>query len=139
MIKVPDNVTHLDIDILARTIWGEARGESQQGRIAVGWVILNRTMHRRRWPDDVMGTCLEKYQFSCWLDSDPNRDKMRGVTFDDPVFRRCYEAAVAVCNGSEVDPTQGADHYHTTSISPNWADKSKVTCTIGHHRFYKLA
>lgn len=31
-----------DIDVLARTIWGEARGEGLAGQIAVGWCIRNR-------------------------------------------------------------------------------------------------
>ena len=31
-----------DVDVLARTIWGEARGEGRAGQIAVGWAIRNQ-------------------------------------------------------------------------------------------------
>lgn len=141
MIPAPKNITELDIDILARTIWGEARGESRQGKIAVAWVILNRTTHARRWPDDIQGVCLEKFQFSCWLENDPNRQKMRQVGWPDLIFRECLQVALSVCLGLEQDPTEGADHYLVSSIADKtkWARGETPVCRIGHHAFYKLA
>ena len=138
---IPTNITPLDLDILSRTIWGEARGESRIGKVAVAWVIMNRTSHIRRWPKDVMGVCLEKYQFSCWLEKDPNREKMRQIDGNDLMFRECQAVAYMVCMGLEPDPTQGADHYLVTKIADKtkWSKGEKPVCTIGHHSFYKLA
>lgn len=141
MLVAPKNVTELDIDILARTIWGEARGEPRIGKIAVAWVIMNRTAHKRRWAKDVMGACLEKYQFSCWLEKDPNRQKMREIGLADLVFRECLQVALTVSLGLEPDPTQGSDHYLVSTIAAKtkWAKGKTPVCRIGHHAFYKLA
>ena len=65
----------VDIDTLARTIYGEARGESRQGKIAVACVILNRVKRKKMcgWREingykvaTVAATCLKPWQFSCW-------------------------------------------------------------------------
>ncbi|MES2252810.1 MAG: cell wall hydrolase, partial [Pseudomonadota bacterium] len=75
-----------DIDILARTIYGEARGE--YGRvdgglaalIAVGNVIVNRTQQQTWFGRTVRDVCLKPYQFSCWNRNDPNLPKLMEVT-----------------------------------------------------------
>lgn len=62
-------VTDKDHDILARTLWGEARGESLAGHIAVAWTIRNRVNDGRAkswWGEGYTGVCQKPYQFSCW-------------------------------------------------------------------------
>lgn len=132
---IPNNITPLDIEILARTIYGEARGEHRNGKVAVAWVILNRTKDRR-WRKDVMGVCLQPKQFSCWLESDPNRQKLRQVQLDDPLYRECYSVAMSVCTGGEQDPTDGSTHYHVNTLSPNWSKNKVPVCRIGNHSFF---
>ncbi len=68
-----------DIDVLARTIWGEARGEGIAGQIAVGWCIRNRVemdLHNDGrpdwWGEGYEGVCRAPWQFSCWNKNDPN-------------------------------------------------------------------
>src|SRR3546814_5919032 len=86
------------IDVLARTVWGEARGESVRGMEAVASVVVNRVRRAIArggywWGNDVVGVCLKPCQFSCWNDGDPNRDKLLADGPGDPVFDICLRIA----------------------------------------------
>ncbi len=139
-----DNVfkyTQEDIDIVARTLWGEARGENYQGRLAVAWVVRNRATKSPayNWPNTPKGVCLQPWQFSCWNENDPNLSELKQVTTQDPIFKECLAIAKFVLTGDIADPTLEADHYYASWIkTPPWAVGKKVTATIGQHRFYKL-
>lgn len=141
--------TSQDIDTLARTLYGEARGETLRGQIAVAHVVLNRVQDPGWWtrnrgdgiPDDtIAAACRDPWQFSCWNAGDPNREKIEAVTLNEPSFQRAMAVACAVVRGLDGfgDPTGGATHYHTRSISPDW-DWSKLSSpmSIGHHKFYR--
>ena len=132
---IPTNITPLDIEILARTIYGEARGEYRNGKVAVAWVILNRTS-APRWKSDIMSVCLQPKQFSCWLPKDPNFQKLKSIQMDDVHYRECYGVAIAVCTGVDADNTSGSKHYHASKIKPNWARGKTPVCRIGNHSFY---
>jgi N-acetylmuramoyl-L-alanine amidase len=133
-----------DLDTLARTIYGEARGEltyptgGVESLQAVGWVVKNRTKHPQFSPY-VYKVCMQPWQFSCWNVNDPNRRKLLDVTFDDDTFQACYLAAALVLFNRVSDCTKGANHYHSTYIdAPYWAAGQSPTTTIGRHVFYKL-
>jgi N-acetylmuramoyl-L-alanine amidase len=128
-----------DIDTVARTIWGEARGEGALGLRAVAHVIKNRVMRPRWWGRNWRQVCTRPAQFSCWLVNDPNRDLLRKVGFTDPMYRQAYAIAASVMAGLDAeDITRGADHYHAAGIEPAWLDASRRTGAIGHHIFYRL-
>lgn len=56
-----------DIDILARTIYGEARGEKTAGKKAVACVIMNRYKAKKWFSGKTIAeTCQKPWQFSCW-------------------------------------------------------------------------
>ena len=125
-----------DVDILARTIWGEARGEKMPGRIAVGLVIINR-YNSGKWyaGDTIAQTCQKPWQFSCWNKNDPNYKKIMAIT--EAILRPYWELAEKLINDEHSDITNGATHYHTKSCHPAWA-KGKLPCAIiGNHIFYK--
>jgi len=123
----------LDIETLARTIWGEARGEPQQGKVAVAWVVLNRAAGKKKLGE----VCRAKWQFSCWNPDDPNRAKMANVTLADPVYRDCMLAALSVVQGrAGPDPTEGSKHYHTKDVTPYWSRGKVPVCQIGAHLFF---
>ena len=68
-------ITEKDRDVLARTIWGEARGESSAGKVAVAWTIRNRVFDGKEkswWGEGYAGVCQAPWQFSCWNKTDPN-------------------------------------------------------------------
>jgi N-acetylmuramoyl-L-alanine amidase len=129
---------------MTATIYGEARGETYKGMLAVGWVIRNRAENPSWWGKDVKSVCTKPYQFSCWNDSDPNSKTVRDIAtnplskvLDVIVARECLQAALEAVGLSE-DPTNGANSYHTIAITPKWAEGRTPLITIGHHKFYKL-
>ena len=137
-----------DVDVLARTIWGEARGEGRAGQIAVGWSIRNRVemdLHSDGkpdwWGEGYDGVCRAPWQFSCWNRKDPNSAYLRGdKVIQAAQLQRCREVAMAVIAGSEPDPTGGATHYYNpkaVSKTPAWAPVSTFTVKIGAHLFFK--
>lgn len=127
------------VDVMARTLWGEARGERRAGMEAVAAVIMNRVRHPRRWPHTVPGVAHQAWQFSAWNKNDPNRRKLLAVTERDAQFRTALEVAREAVSGRLKDPTGGADHYHARHVRPRWANQNKITARIGQHIFYRLA
>ena len=133
-----NDITFEDILTCAKTVYGEARGEPHQGRLAVAWVIRNR------WESDkwfgrgsIKDVCLRPYQFSCWNADDPNQSGLMKLSPDNSVLQVCLYAAVGALRGMEADPTMGATHYfaYMSAPVPKWA-VGKHFLSIGGHRFY---
>jgi N-acetylmuramoyl-L-alanine amidase len=127
-----------DVDILARTIWGEARGETPQGMEAVAAVIVNRARQgpTERFGNGIAGVCLEPMQFSCWNGADPNRPKVLAVTATDDRFGQCLRIAELAVDGKLQDPTHGSLHYHTAAVHPDWSAGHVPIVVIGAHLFF---
>jgi uncharacterized protein (TIGR02594 family) len=139
--------TNQDVLTLARTLYGEARGEfDKQGKgdmpvEAVANVIVNRAARKFGGRSTVQGVCRHPWQFSCWNGNDTNRAKiMNLVKGSNAVFDRCLNVAARVIKGEIPDHTGGALHYHATSIAkPDWVRNSpnaRVSLKIGGHIFY---
>lgn len=123
------------LEVFAKTIYGEARGEPYLGQVAVASVIRNRTARPRRFGEGYEGVCLREKQFSCWNENDPNRELLDRVGLFEQAMVTALGIAALVMQGHLDDPTNGADHYHTTAIRPYWADDMELKAVIGHHRF----
>ena len=112
-----------DINLLAKLIAAEARGESYTGQVAVGAVVLNRVTHSS-FPDTVAGVIYQKGAFSCVNDSNwsvsPNSTSLKAA-------RDCI-------NGW--DPSGGAIYYYNPAKTNNSFMHSRpVITTIGRHVF----
>lgn len=125
-------------DTLARTVWGEARGEKRRGMAAVASVIMNRANNPRWWGRDVVSVCLKPWQFSAWNVDDANRRQLLAVTESNAEFRIALEIADAALNGALVDETNFADHFHTAAVTPLWSRGLRPVATIGRHRFFRI-
>ncbi len=132
-----------EIEIMAKTIYGEARGEyfSKNGGLkaleAVGHVIMNRSLATSM---PISSVCLHPWQFSCWNRNDPNRKVIENVTLDDPVYRICFVVAKRIICAELEDITRGATHYYSKSLArpPYWAKGKNPTLKIGKHLFFKI-
>lgn len=134
------NFSERDVDILARTIYGEARGELFQhgiaSLIAVANVVFNR--FKKNFAPTIADVCLAPYQFSCWNEHDINYKKIKNVTTDDCVFKACVEVAENVLSLKWPDLTDGCDHYHNKAVKPAWAMYLTPKRIFGSHYFYNL-
>ena len=143
-----------DQDTLARTIWGEARGEALPGMQAVAAVVMNRCAVAVRYVADHAGRqhplygdgtaascCKMPWQFSCWNSNDPNRAKLLAVTADDPQFVDACQIAADAIAGTLADPTGGATSYKTNALPwPSaWGPEVAPLAVIGDQSFYNLA
>jgi N-acetylmuramoyl-L-alanine amidase len=125
----------LQLQIAARTVWGEARGTGEAGIDAVAHVLWNRVKDDR-WGATLFQVCLAPYQFSCWNVGDPNRNLMLELDDADPILAQCVEAVSYA--QIEPDPTAGAMWYFSNDITaPAWAKGAIMTAKIGPFFFYK--
>jgi len=127
-----DAVEFSEISYLAKTIFGEARGESYMAKCAVAWVIRNR-VKARGWPNTYRGVVTQPYQFSSWLKGDPNRERMLdplavGGALEEQAWYDSIRAAYEVYHApEEPNPLPGVFHYIDTSIDPpKWARKMEA-------------
>ena len=116
-----------DIQLLARAINGEARGESYEGQVAVGAVILNRVKHAD-FPNTIAGVVYQPGAFTAVADGQINHP----IAEDSTV----YKAARDAMNGW--DPTNGCVYYFNPNTATNkWIWSKTIVKTIGKHHFCK--
>jgi len=129
-----------DTLIVAKTLWGEARGEGPDGMKAVANVIFNRLARRHRGCETPAEVCLDPKQFSCWNTSDPNRGVLAvlGPTSLDAQFATALAIASAAVRGALPDATFGALHYVSRHLQPRprWLVGQVPCVVIGNHEFY---
>lgn len=121
---------------LAEALYFEARGESVKGQFAVAEVILNR-VKSKRFP----GTLCEvinqgtgrKWQCQFTYTCDGHKE----IITEPRAFERVSKVARASLDGIAPRLTDGATHYHTTAVSPNWSKVFTRTAKIGVHLFYR--
>lgn len=111
------------VDLLARLISAEARGEPYSCQVAVGAVVLNRIKHPS-FPNTLPGVIYQSGAFTCITDGQ----------FNQPVAESAYRAARDALNG--VDPSGGAIYYFNPSTATSsWIWSRPLITVIGKHRF----
>lgn len=131
-----------DIDILARTLYGEAEANDIDDAEAIAATVMNR-VRWRNWPNTPADVCLQPWQFSCWNANDKNLSRIMAVTESDTWFKTCIGIAVRAINGTLVDRTNGATHYYASYLddrgaTPKWArgKTPSYTNTFGRYVHY---
>ena len=114
-----------NVNLLAKLIYGEARGEPYSGQVAVGAVVMNR-VRSSSFPNTISGVIYQSGAF------DAVRDGQINLTAD----ATAKKAAQDAINGW--DPSYGAIYYFNPSTATNkWILSRPMTITIGRHRFCK--
>ena len=116
-----------DIQLMARAINGEARGEPYEGQVAVGAVILNR-VKSSQFPNTIAGVIYQSGAFKAVADGQINVPIEEGSSV--------YKAARDAMNGW--DPTGGCIYYFNPDTATNkWIWSRPQVKTIGKHIFCK--
>ena len=114
-----------NVNLLARLIYGEARGESYTGQVAVGAVVMNR-VKSSSFPNSISGVIYQKGAFDVVSDGQIN------LTPNSTAKKAAQDAI----NGW--DPSYGAIYYFNPATATNkWIWSRPMTVTIGKHRFCK--
>jgi N-acetylmuramoyl-L-alanine amidase len=112
-----------NINLLARMISAEGRGEPFEGQVAIGAVIMNRIRHPS-FPDTLAGVLYQDGAFTALVDGQ----------FNEPISEMSFAAARDAINGW--DPTGGAIFYFNPDKTTNrWMRTREVTTRIGNHLF----
>lgn len=116
-----------DIQLLARAINGEARGEPYEGQVAVGAVIINRTKNAG-FPKTISGVIYQPGAFTAVTDGQINVPLESGS--------QVLKAARDAING--FDPTNGCIYYwNPATATSKWIWSRQITKKIGKHYFAK--
>lgn len=114
-----------NVNLLARLIYGEARGEPYTGQVAVGAVVLNRVKNSS-FPNSISGVIYQSGAF------DVVRDGQINMSPNSTALKAAQDAI----NGW--DPSYGAIYYFNPNTATNkWIWSRPHTTTIGNHRFCK--
>lgn len=114
-----------NVNLLARVIYGEARGEPYTGQVAVGAVIMNR-VKSSKFPNTISGVVYQSGAFDAVADGQVNMTP-------DATAKKAAQDAI---NGW--DPSYGAIYYFNPNTATNkWIWSRPLTVTIGKHRFCK--
>src|SRR6056300_755999 len=137
-----DESDRRQVECLAQNIYYEARGENQDGHVAVALVTMNRSLSKL-YPNNVCNVVREKLgktcQFTWWCDS-KLRSKATLYNYtrqEKKVYEEIRDLALHVYVNRDIieDFTGGAIFYHANYVNPRW--KYKKTAQIGNHIFYK--
>ena len=125
--------------LIAYTLYGEARNQSDDAKVAVAKVMLRRQQDNMIWND-----ILAPYQFSCWnyyVDPEKMKNFITMVNADpkqDPILWKCIEIAFVVLRIPYTDFT--ATHYHDVSIpTPESWKNMTYLYQIDELKFYREA
>lgn len=117
------NTSSTDLNLLARVVYGEARGEPYTGQVAVAAVVLNR-VKSSSFPNSVAGVVYQSGAFDCVADGQINLSPNQSA----------YNAAKDALNGW--DPTYGClFYYNPRTATSKWMLSRTVKLNIGNHAF----
>lgn len=112
-----------NVELLARIINGESRGEPYEGQVAVGAVVLNRVKHPS-FPNSISGVIYQEGAFTAIVDGQIHAQ----------MYETSYKAARDALNGW--DPSGGAIYYYNpATATSSWIFSRPVIKTIGKHKF----
>lgn len=123
-----------NVEYVAKTVHGEARGENRTTKTAIAWVIKNRMYQKHKSAKEIV---KQPSQFDCWNDTDANDENYMASSdpesycSDNKVRLEAWEECISVArevlsSQNSNDITDGATHYFDSSIAlPYWADPQK--------------
>lgn len=145
-----------DLQVLAGTIAGEARGDIPADQQGVACVVMNRATEAKAYvaehgkPHPLYGdgtarsACLAHEQFDAWMPGDPNRIWINAQSWDGSSMDRSVQAAIVMAGkalaGQLPDITKGATSYKTTTLPwpSEWGPEVQPLVILGEQAYYRL-
>jgi spore germination cell wall hydrolase CwlJ-like protein len=135
----PNTKSATEVRCLATAIYFEARGEPEEGRIAVAQVVLNRVKNPA-YPNTICGVVYQnknyrnacQFSFAC----DGIVDRIN----DRESWSEAQALATRILNDDRtlyLSDVGAATHYHANYVRPRWARTMSKVDKIGRHIFYK--
>jgi spore germination cell wall hydrolase CwlJ-like protein len=133
-------------DLLATLIYGEADGrpefDSDDEKIAIGWVVKNRVVRQR---ESYANVILKHKQFSCFNYGSWGLDRLQKFNRTHSKYKPIHKIAETVINGVVRDKSNGADHYLTIPLTKilsktdphHWCFTMKLCATWSDHIFLR--
>ncbi|MFB1050111.1 cell wall hydrolase [Paraliobacillus sp. JSM ZJ581] len=129
-LSLPTNISNQEMDLLARLVHAEAKGEPYAGKVAVATVVLNRVDHHN-FPNTIKGVIYERSSGGYYAFT-PIKNGAINQPADHSSKRAVQEALAFRGQG------QGSIYfYNPRTAKSDWILSRKVTITIGNHRFAK--
>ena len=117
------SISSSDLNLLAKCVYAEARGESYVGQVAIAAVVLNR-VESPSFPNTIAGVIYQPYAFTAVDDGQINLTPNSTA----------YKAAQDALNGW--DPTYGCLYYYNpATATSSWIWSRQTVVTIGNHVF----
>jgi len=124
-----------DVELLACFIWGEARGEKIEGKLAIVHVVLNKVKAQFCYGQTIRDVILKLGHFT---GPNPNLLQTLRIPPGDMEFALCKAISELATRGHlKNDPTDGATHFHRVDSKPPWVPKLTYLRQIGNHVFYR--
>ena len=126
----------VELECLAKNIYFESANQSEEGKIAVAMVVMNR-VDDKRYPNTICGVVKQKHQFSWLWDGKSDTPNPK-----DPQWKESKRVAKhVIMRYNMYDDNKeflfGATHYHADYVNPKWASKKDRIAKIGDHIFYR--
>ena len=116
--------SYTDLEALTRVVYCEARGEPDEGKLAVAYTVVNRSAKSGQ---SVAYEATKKSQFCVWS----------GTMSETAAAAKCQTYAQQAINRSVSDPSNGATFFYSGSTVPSWAQGKTPCAQIGGHKFFK--
>jgi hypothetical protein len=125
------------VQVAARTIWGEARGEVRDSQLAVATTIINR-LKDGRWGHDLASVCRAREQFSCWNPGDPNAKLLEMILDDDPLLMQLIGLLGEARSAKK--PLHSAKWYKNKGLGwpKDWGPERAPCASFGGLEFFDL-
>jgi N-acetylmuramoyl-L-alanine amidase len=134
-----DKISLKEINCLADNIFFEAGNQPDKGKVAVGYVTINRLLSKQ-YPDNICNIVYQRNHTTCqfsWVCIQKHiyNRKIK----EDEVWQRSLTIAYEVVDYYDVynDPTNGALFYHSKKVRPPWSRRFITTAVINDHIFYR--
>lgn len=131
---IDKTIDPMSLNCLAENIYFEASTQSLAGKMAVGFVVLNR-VNSPLYPKTICGVVKQRSNNGCQFSWVCNQKTL--ISYNSNSWKQSKSIAIKLLNNKNIDITEGSTYYHNIHVNPNWNKKFVYVTRIDSHLFYK--